>query len=105
MALGELSPLRGRSSGGRHRWWLDQLANVHEDLSDRPRIAARMAAAAGGLPRVRRPWKVSHSCSSLKEMRRMSPPQAGHTTGNSSAIRASSLAQAMREVSWERFCD
>jgi len=38
MALDELSPLRGRSSGGRHRWWLDRLANVHEDFADRPRI-------------------------------------------------------------------
>jgi len=35
-------------------------------------------------------------------MRRMSPPQAGHTIGNASAIRATSLAHAMREVSWER---
>jgi len=39
----------------------------------------------------------------MKAMSRMSPPQAGQTSGNASAIRASSLAHAMREVSWESF--
>ncbi len=32
----------------------------------------------------------------------MSPPHAGHSSGNSSPTRAISLAQAIREVSWER---
>ena len=35
-------------------------------------------------------------------MSRMSPPRAGHTSGNASSIRAKSLTRAMREVSWER---
>ncbi len=32
----------------------------------------------------------------------MSPPHAGHSSGNSSPTLAMSLAQAIREVSWER---
>ena len=32
----------------------------------------------------------------------MSPPHAGHSSGNFSPTRAISLAQAIREVSWER---
>ena len=32
----------------------------------------------------------------MKAMSRMSPPQAGHTSGNASTIRASSLAHAIR---------
>ena len=39
----------------------------------------------------------------MNEMSRMSPPQAGHISGNASAIRASSFAHAMRDVSWDRF--
>ena len=39
----------------------------------------------------------------MNEMSRMSPPQAGHSSGNASAIRASSFAHAMRDVSWDRF--
>ena len=35
-------------------------------------------------------------------MSRMSPPHAGHASGNASAIRASRLSHASREVSWER---
>jgi hypothetical protein len=38
----------------------------------------------------------------MKAMRRMSPPQAGHSSGNCLPMRARSLAQAIREVSWER---
>jgi Colicin D len=41
----------------------------------------------------------------MKEMSRMSPPHAGHWRGNFSPTRAISLAQAIRDVSWERgFC-
>jgi hypothetical protein len=38
----------------------------------------------------------------MKAMSRMSPPQAGHWSGNCSPMRARSLAHAIREVSWER---
>ena len=51
---------------------------------------------------MRRPGMVSHSESSLKAISRMSPPHAGHSSGNSSPTRAISLAQAIREVSCER---
>jgi len=37
----------------------------------------------------------------MKLIRRMSPPQFGHASGNSSPTRASSFAPAIREVSWE----
>jgi len=53
------------------------------------------------LPRVRRPRMVSHSESSLKAISRMSPPHAGHSSGNSSPTRARIFAQAIREVSCE----
>lgn len=43
-------------------------------------------------------------CCSLKAMSRISPPHAGQTTGNLSAIRVSSFAHAMREASWECYC-
>jgi len=39
---------------------------------------------------------VSHSESSLKAMSRMSPPHAGHSSGNSSPTRAMSLALLIR---------
>ena len=45
---------------------------------------------------------VSHSESSLNAISRMSPPQFGHASGNSSPTLAISLAQAIRDVSWER---
>ena len=38
----------------------------------------------------------------MKAMSRMSPPHAGHASGNSSPTRAISFAQAIREVSCER---
>jgi hypothetical protein len=45
---------------------------------------------------------VSHSESILKAISRMSTPHAGHAKGNSAPTRAISVAQAIREVSWER---
>ena len=36
----------------------------------------------------------------IKLISRMSPPQLGHASGNSSPTRASSFAQAIRDVSW-----
>ena len=41
--------------------------------------------------------------SMMNEMGRIPRPQAGQISGNPSAIRASSLAHAMPDVSWERF--
>jgi molybdopterin biosynthesis enzyme MoaB len=38
----------------------------------------------------------------MNAISRMSPPQAGHSSGNSSPTRAMSFAQAIREVSCER---
>jgi len=38
----------------------------------------------------------------MKELSRMSPPRAGHRSGNSSPTRDISFAQAIREVSCER---
>jgi hypothetical protein len=38
----------------------------------------------------------------MKAINRMSPPQFGHWSGNSSPTRAMSLAHAIREVSCER---
>jgi hypothetical protein len=38
----------------------------------------------------------------MNAISRMSPPQVGHASGNSSPTRAMSLAQAIREVSCER---
>jgi hypothetical protein len=41
----------------------------------------------------------------MNEMSRMSPPHAGHWRGNFSPARAISVAQAIRDVSWEwGFC-
>ena len=34
-------------------------------------------------------------------IRQISPPQFGHASGNASPTRASSYAQAIREVSWK----
>ena len=36
----------------------------------------------------------------MKLISRISPPQLGHASGNSSPTRASSFAQAIRDVSW-----
>jgi hypothetical protein len=38
----------------------------------------------------------------MNAISRMSPPQFGHSSGNSSPTLAISLAQAIRDVSWER---
>ena len=42
------------------------------------------------------------SGSVMNAISRMSPPQFGHSSGNSSPTRAMSFAQAIREVSCER---
>jgi hypothetical protein len=51
---------------------------------------------------VRRPGMFSHWKNSLNAISRMSPPQFGHSSGNSSPTRAMSLAHAIRDVSCER---
>jgi hypothetical protein len=100
--LDEFAGVGGRATSGRHRRRFEWFAQVSEDLSDRPRVRGQEVRSNRRLPRVRRPGMVSHSESSLKAISRMSPPHAGHSSGNSSPTRARSLAQAIREVSCER---
>ena len=75
--LHEFAPVGGRPAGGRDGRRFERFAEVVPDLLDRPRL-----------------WWNAIS--------RMSPPQFGHSRGNSSPTRASSFAHAIREVSWER---
>ena len=75
--LHELAPVGGRPASGRDRRRFERFAEMCQDLPNRPRL-----------------W--------CKEMSRMSPPHAGHSSGNFSPTRAISLAQAIREVSCER---
>ena len=63
----------------------------------------RAGASGGGsrgLPRYVRIFRIGAG-SVMKAMSRMSPPQFGHASGNSSPTLAISLAQAIRDVSWE----
>jgi len=66
--------------------------------------AGEIGGGSSGSPRcVRIFWIVPGSV--MKEISRMSPPQFGHSSGNSSPNRAMSFAQAIRDVSCERgFC-
>jgi len=77
MDLHELSPVDGRDTGGRDGRRFERFAKMGEDF----RIG---------------PGSVMNAIS------RMSPPNTGHASGNSSPIRAISLAQAVRDVSCER---
>ncbi len=61
----------------------------------RPGLIALLEAAVGAIFRIG-PGSV------MKAISRMSPPHAGHSSGNSSPTRARSFAQAIREVSCER---
>jgi hypothetical protein len=45
-------------------------------------------------------FSESAPVSVIKLISRISPPQLGHASGNSSPTRASSFAQAIRDVSW-----
>jgi len=76
MSLNKLVPVGGWASGGCDRWRLERFAKVCENLPDRPRL-----------------W-----CNAIS---RMSPPQFGHSSGNSSLTRTMILAQAIRDVSCE----
>jgi len=58
-----------------------------------------MGGGSSGSPRWVRIFRIGPG-SVMKEMSRMSPPHAGHSSGNFSPTRAISLAQAIREVSW-----
>ena len=75
MHLDKFVPFGGRPASGRDGRRFERFAEVGENLPNRPRL-----------------W--------CKEMSRMSPPHAGHSSGNFSPTRAISLAQAIREVSW-----
>ena len=77
MHLDKFVPVGGWASSGRDRRRFERFAEMCQDLPNRPRL-----------------W--------CKEMSRMSPPHAGHSSGNFSPTRAISLDQAIREVSWER---
>jgi len=52
-----------------------------------------------GSPRCVRIFRIG-SGSVMKLISRISPPQLGHASGNASPTRDSSLAQAIRDVSW-----
>ena len=77
VGMDELGPVGGRASRRRKQERLQRFAQVREDPPNRPRL-----------------WWNAIS--------RMSPPQFGHGSGNSSPTRAMSLAQAIREVSCVR---
>ena len=65
-----------------------------------PRAGASGGGSSGS-PRCVRIFRIGPG-SVMNAMTRMSPPQFGHWSGNSSPIRAMSLAQAIRDVSCER---
>ncbi len=77
MRLDELAPVGGRPASGRDRRRFERFAEVGENLLIGPG-------------------------SVMNEISRMSPPHAGHRSGNSSPTRAISFAHAIRDVSCER---
>jgi hypothetical protein len=75
---------------------LDELAPV----GGGPR-AGEIGGGSSGSARCVRIFRIGPG-SVMNAINRMSPPQCGHSSGNSSPTRAMSLAQAIREVSCER---
>ena len=63
--------------------------------------AGDTGGGSNGSPRCVRIFRIGPG-SVMKAMSRMSPPHAGHASGNSSPTRAISFAQATREVSCEQ---
>jgi len=63
--------------------------------------AGEIGGGSSGSPRCVRIFRIGPG-SVMKEISRMSPPPAGHAKGNSSPTRAISVAEAIRDVSWER---
>jgi hypothetical protein len=63
--------------------------------------AGEIGGGSSGSPKCVRIFRIGPG-SVMKAMSRMSPPHAGHWSGNSSPTRAISVAQVIREVSWER---
>ena len=61
--------------------------------------AADTCGGSSGSPRCVRIFRIG-SGSVMKLISRISPPQLGHASGNASPTRDSSLAQAIRDVSW-----
>ena len=62
--------------------------------------AGETGGGSSGSPRCVRICRMGPG-SVMNAISRMSPPHAGHSSGNSSPTRARSFAQAIREVSWE----
>ena len=62
--------------------------------------AGEIGGGSSGSPKWARIFRIGPD-SVMKAMSRMSPPHAGHSSGNSSPTRAISFAQAIREVSCE----
>ncbi len=63
--------------------------------------AGETGGGSSGSPRCVRIFRIGPG-SVMNAINRMSPPQFGHSSGNSSPTRAMSFAQAIREVSCER---
>ena len=61
--------------------------------------AGDTCGGSSGSPRFVRIFRIGPG-SVMKLISRISPPQLGHVSGNSSPTRASSFAQAIRDVSW-----
>ena len=65
-----------------------------------PRAGERGGGSSGS-PKCVRIFRIGPG-SVMNAISRMSPPHAGHASGNSSPTRAISFAQAIRDVSCER---
>lgn len=101
MHRGPRMSMTGRSSGDA---WIASRTSCTCTSSVQLVGGPRAGASGGGSrgsPGYVRLFRIGAG-SVMKAMSRMSPPQAGHASGKSSAIFSMSLAQAIREVSWER---
>jgi len=94
----ELSPVGGRPASGREQRRFKRFAEVGEGLTSHGR-------SHPGFSRLRTSGSKGAGSCRPSTLSRMSPPHAGHWRGNFSPTRVISLAQAIRDVSWERgFC-
>ena len=79
---------------------LDGPARARSSRSVGPKAAA-IGGGSSGSPRCVRIFRIGPG-SVMNAISRMSPPQFGHSSGNSSPTRAMSFAKVIREVSCER---